>query len=169
MWQLLVAPPAKNSTVTRVFSGRDLQSKLKAGKDTPKTTIQRTKSFPVLGHYSHGTSHSFLGAAEGTEFMRTWKLPMPMKIVDRLKSALLGEMASAEWELLEKEWDDETQEQPLGLKDAPVQNTLEPDARGRSTEENDTTSIETAETTRPDMTDTEIQRQIPTSQTLYGA
>ena len=91
-----------------------------------------------------------------------------MKIVDRLKSALLGEMASAEWELLEKEWDDEIQEQPLGLKDAPVQNTLEPDARGRSTEENDTTSIETAEPTRPDMADTEIQRQIPTSQTLYS-
>jgi hypothetical protein len=156
MWQLLVAPPAKNSSVTRVISGRDLQSKLKAGKDSPKTTIQRTKSFPMLGHYSHGTSHSFLGAAEGTEFMRTWKLPMPMKIVDRLKSALLGEMASAEWELLEKEWDDEIQEQPrLDLKDTPVQDKLEPGARDRSAEENDTTSIETAETTRPDMADTD--------------
>jgi hypothetical protein len=67
----------------------------------------------MLGHYSHGTSHSFLGAAEGTEFMRTWKLPTPTKIVDKLKAVLLGEMASAEWELLEeKEWDDETQEQP---------------------------------------------------------
>lgn len=42
--------------------------------------------------------------------MRTWKLPTPTKVVDKLKSTLLGEMASAEWELLEKkEWDDEEQ------------------------------------------------------------
>lgn len=39
--------------------------------------------------------------------MKTWKLPPPAKIADKLKSALLGEMANAEWELLEeKEWDD---------------------------------------------------------------
>lgn len=43
--------------------------------------------------------------------MRSWKLPTPTRAVDKLKSALLGEMASAEWELLEeKEWDDEVQE-----------------------------------------------------------
>ena len=43
--------------------------------------------------------------------MRSWKLPTPTKVVDKLKSTLLGEMASAEWELLEeKEWDDELQE-----------------------------------------------------------
>ena len=72
-----------------------------------KTTIQRTKSFPILGHYSHGTAHSFLGASEGTDFTKNWKLPNPTKVIDRLKSTLLGEMASAEWELLEeKEWDD---------------------------------------------------------------
>lgn len=113
LWQLLVAPPAQNSTLTRAFAGRDVQTKLKAAKDTPKTTIQRTKSFPMLGHYSHGTAHSFLGASEGTEFMRSWKLPTFTKVVDKLKSTLLGEMASAEWELLEKtEWDDGAQEQP---------------------------------------------------------
>ncbi|TPR09590.1 hypothetical protein CAN33_0052230 [Aspergillus niger] len=67
-------------------------------------------SFPMLGHYSHGTAHSFLGAVEGAEFMRTWRLPTPTKIVDKLKSTLLGEMASAEWELLEGDWDDASQE-----------------------------------------------------------
>lgn len=107
MWQLLVAPPAQTSTLMRAFAGRDTQTKMKTARDSPKTTIQRTKSFPMLGHYSHGTAHSFLGASEGSEFMRTWKLPTPIKIVDNLKSNLLGEMASAEWELLEeKEWDD---------------------------------------------------------------
>ncbi|GES56943.1 zinc/iron permease [Aspergillus terreus] len=66
----------------------------------------------MMGHYSHGTVHSFLGASEGTEFVRTWRLPTPTKIVDKLKSCLLGEMASAEWELLEeKEWDDASQEE----------------------------------------------------------
>ncbi|KAJ5577796.1 uncharacterized protein N7459_006760 [Penicillium hispanicum] len=108
MWQLLVAPPAQSSNLLRAFAGRDTQAKIRTTKDSPQTTIQRTKSFPVLGHYSHGTVHSFLGALEGSEFMRTWKLPTPARIVDKLKANLLGEMASAEWEILEdNEWDDE--------------------------------------------------------------
>ncbi|KAJ6109748.1 UV radiation resistance protein/autophagy-related protein 14 [Penicillium sp. IBT 16267x] len=111
LWQLLVAPPAQTSTLMRAFAGRDTQTKVKPTKDSPQTTIQRMKSFPMLGHYSHGTVHSFLGASEGSEFMRTWKLPTPTKIVDKLKSNLLGEMASAEWELLEEqEWEDGTLE-----------------------------------------------------------
>lgn len=109
MWQLLVSPAAQNVSAMRAVSGRDVRTKLASdNKNQPKTIIQRTKSFPMLGHYSHGTSHSFLGAAEGMEFMKTWKLPTPAKIADKLKSALLGEIANAEWELLEeKEWDEE--------------------------------------------------------------
>jgi hypothetical protein len=107
LWQLLVAPPAHPSTLMRAFAGRDTQTQMKPGKDSPRTTIQRTTSFAMLGHYSHGTAHSFLGASEGVDFMRMWKLPTPTKIADKLKSNLLGEMASAEWELLEeKEWGD---------------------------------------------------------------
>ncbi|KAL4977845.1 UV radiation resistance protein and autophagy-related subunit 14-domain-containing protein [Aspergillus desertorum] len=110
LWQLLVAPPGQSSTLIRALAGRDFQSKAKAHKDTPRTMIQRTKSFPMLGHYSHGTAHSFLSASEGTEFIRSWRLPSPTKVVDRLKSTLLGEMASAEWELLEEnEWEDSRQ------------------------------------------------------------
>ncbi|CDM36188.1 hypothetical protein PROQFM164_S05g000021 [Penicillium roqueforti FM164] len=113
LWQLLVAPPAHPSTLMRVFAGRDTQTQMKSAKDSPRTTIQRTTSFPMLGHYSHGTAHSFLGASEGVEFMRIWKLPTPTRIVDKLKSNLLGEMASAEWELLEeKEWDDAVMDSP---------------------------------------------------------
>lgn len=116
MWYLLVAPPTQTSALIRAFAGRDVQSKVKITKDSPKTIIQRTKSFPMLGHYSHGTVHSFLAASEGTEFTRTWKLPTPTKVADKLKSSLLGEMASAEWEVLEKkEWDDipQTSVQPI--------------------------------------------------------
>ncbi|KAJ5139134.1 uncharacterized protein N7515_003982 [Penicillium bovifimosum] len=111
LWQLLVAPPAHPSTLMRAFAGRDTQTHIKTAKDSPRTSIQRTTSFPMLGHYSHGTAHSFLGASEGVEFMRMWKLPTPTKVVDRLKSNLLGEMTSAEWELLEeKEWDEAAME-----------------------------------------------------------
>lgn len=114
LWQLLVSPPAQNPTSIRAVSGHDLQAKLKIDKNSPKTIIQRTKSFPIFGHYSHGTSHSFLGAAEGMEFVKSWKLLTPTKLADKLKSALQGEMANAEWELLdEKEWDE-------GLDDPPA-------------------------------------------------
>ncbi|KAJ5825541.1 hypothetical protein N7474_002679 [Penicillium riverlandense] len=117
MWQLLVAPPTPASTLMRAFAGREPQAQGTGVKDSPKTTIQRTKSFPMLGHYSHGTAHSFLGASEGTDFMRTWKLPTPTKIVDKLKATLLGEMASAEWELLEEqEWHEEATGQPSSGK-----------------------------------------------------
>lgn len=132
MWQLLVAPPAQSLPAMRAVSGRDLQPKLQGGRDTPRTTIQRTKSFPMLGHYSHGTSHSFLGAAEGTEFMRTWKLPTPTKLADKLKSVLLGEMANAEWELLEeKEWDDESRDDSGTNTNAKVQSSPSADTEGK--------------------------------------
>lgn len=120
LWQLLVAPPAHPSTLMRAFAGRDTQTQLKAGKDSPRTTIQRTTSFAMLGHYSHGTAHSFLGASEGVDFMRMWKLPTPTKIADKLKSNLLGEMASAEWELLEeKEWGDAVAESHKSVAQPP--------------------------------------------------
>lgn len=107
LWQLLVAPPAQVTTPMRAFTGREVQPKVKGSRDSPRTTVQRTKSFPMLGHFSHGTVHSFLGASEGTEFMRSWRLPTPTKVMDKLRSTLLGEMASAEWEFLDKkEWDD---------------------------------------------------------------
>lgn len=119
LWQLLVSPPTQASTLMRVLSSRDTSSKSKGPKDPSRGTVQRTKSFPILGHYSHGTAHSFLGGAEGTEFMRTWKLPSPIKVADKLKSTLLGEMASAEWELVEEEeWEDE------GVNNNPLSNKV---------------------------------------------
>lgn len=127
MWQLLIAPPAQASTLQRAFAGRDTQTKMNPAKDSPQTTILRTKSFPVLGHYSHGTVHSFLGTSEGSEFVRTWKLPTPTKVADKLKANLLGEMASAEWELLEEEeWEDGNEEsnrfKPGNEQEIPVSN-----------------------------------------------
>lgn len=60
--------------------------------------------------------------------MRTWKLPASARIADKLKANLLGEMASAEWELLEeKEWEDENAESHLpSLMQEPQASTLTP-------------------------------------------
>ena len=54
-----------------------------------------------MGNFSHGTAHSFLGGAVGTDFIRSWKLPSPTKLTDKLKSKLLSEVANAEWEMLD--------------------------------------------------------------------
>ncbi|KAK2749798.1 hypothetical protein FQN55_003034 [Onygenales sp. PD_40] len=121
LWLLLVSQPAQSSALARVLSNRDNLAKAQRSRDSDRPTPQRTQSSPMLGHYSHGTAHSFLGGAEGTEFMRTWKLPSSVKVVDKLKSALLGEMASAEWELLDKtEWEDEENQKQGRREEEPV-------------------------------------------------
>lgn len=115
----------------------------------------------MLGHYSHGTSHSFLGASEGVEFMKTWKLPPPAKIADKLKSALLGEMANAEWELLEeKEWDDLAE----GSRDT---DTANPASEDRKSKTSLTTATEVASTEAAD--DTASIRPMRTSPTSTTA
>ncbi|KAL1960781.1 hypothetical protein VTO42DRAFT_6611 [Malbranchea cinnamomea] len=109
LWQLLVAPPALN----RALTARDQYGRAQGVRDAFKNAgNHRASSLPKFGHYSHGSAHSFLGSAEGTEYMRAWKMPSPLKIADKLKSLLLSEMASAEWELVEEDdWDDGGEQQ----------------------------------------------------------
>ncbi|KAI9866644.1 MAG: hypothetical protein M1813_001196 [Trichoglossum hirsutum] len=98
LWLLLAAPtPSPRAPPTPTSDPTTTSSKSQSSK-TPQPV--------TLGQYSHGTAHTFLGAASAAEYMRSWKfLHGPMKIVDRVKSALLGEMAGAEWEVLdEREW-----------------------------------------------------------------
>ncbi|KAB8240884.1 UV radiation resistance protein and autophagy-related subunit 14-domain-containing protein [Aspergillus flavus] len=159
MWQLLVAPPAQTSTLVRAFAGRDVQSKVKITRDPPKTIIQRTKSFPMLGHYSHGTVHSFLAASEGTEYTRTWRLPTPTKVADKLKSSLLGEMASAEWEVLEKkEWDN--------IPEAPLQSVHESSANRE--DEKDELNISNIEPSENNCAEPESPKEPVKSNRLKG-
>ncbi|KND91231.1 hypothetical protein TOPH_03980 [Tolypocladium ophioglossoides CBS 100239] len=56
-----------------------------------------------IGRYSHGTMYYFLGGVEGTDFARTFKLPSPMKLADRLKKKLLSDAPAADWEVLDDE------------------------------------------------------------------
>ncbi|PGH33641.1 hypothetical protein GX50_03551 [[Emmonsia] crescens] len=148
LWMLLVVQPSQASALTRVISNRDNQAKLQSSnRDTSKPALQRTRSSTMLGHYSHGTAHSFLGGAEGTEFMRKWKQPSTAKVVDKLKSVLLGEMASAEWELLDRtEWEDEdSQKQILGEEEEePVPAATKPSSTVTDGVLSDTASFITA-------------------------
>ena len=63
-----------------------------------------------LGHLSHGTSHSFLGAADAAMHMRAWSLRSPVKTLDRVKAHLQADLSRLEWEVLdEREWDEAAQ------------------------------------------------------------
>lgn len=62
---------------------------------------------PMMGRYSHGTSHTFLGGATGTEFVRSFRLPAPIKLADRLKRKLASEPGVPEWEVVENgDWEE---------------------------------------------------------------
>ncbi|KAM0222678.1 hypothetical protein ACHAQD_003872 [Fusarium lateritium] len=54
-----------------------------------------------MGQYSHGTTFYYLGGVEGTEFSKTFKLPGPMKLADKLKKKLLSEAPTPDWEVLD--------------------------------------------------------------------
>lgn len=84
--------PSLQTTPTK--GGREAETDGEGKKEPPPT---------IIGKYSHGTAHSFLGGAEGTEFIRSWKLLKPTNIADKLKSKLLSEVANAEWEVLDED------------------------------------------------------------------
>jgi Vacuolar sorting 38 and autophagy-related subunit 14 len=84
--------PSAQSTPTK--STRDTETEPEDRKNVPAVT---------MGQYSHGSAHSFLGSAEGTYFVRSWKLPNPIKLAGELKLKLLSEVANAEWEVLDED------------------------------------------------------------------
>jgi hypothetical protein len=70
-----------------------------SGAEDGKKSIKESALF--MGHFSHGTAHTFLGSTEGGELMRGFKLLSPVKLADRLKTQLLSEISNAEWEVLD--------------------------------------------------------------------
>lgn len=54
-----------------------------------------------LGRYSHAGTFYFLGGPEGTELVRSFKLPSPMKLADKLKKKLIGDAPTPDWEVLD--------------------------------------------------------------------
>ncbi|EHK25343.1 uncharacterized protein TRIVIDRAFT_189166 [Trichoderma virens Gv29-8] len=61
-----------------------------------------------IGRFAHGTTFYSLGDDEGTEFIKSFKLPNPLKLADKLKKKLLGDAPAPDWEVLgDDEWKDE--------------------------------------------------------------
>jgi hypothetical protein len=83
---------SRRPTTDGIESGTDVEA-----RKTPRAGLTKT----AFGHYSHGTAHTSLLSADGNDFVRGFKLPSPMKLADKLKSKLLAEVSSAEWEVLE--------------------------------------------------------------------
>ncbi|KAI1857152.1 hypothetical protein JX265_011353 [Neoarthrinium moseri] len=59
------------------------------------------KATPQMGAWSHGTAHTSLSSTAGNEFTRSFKLPNPIKLADKLKSRLANDAPVPEWELIE--------------------------------------------------------------------
>jgi hypothetical protein len=95
------------STPTKLKSrAKDTPENNESGSDDAKKGV---KDLNVgVGHFSHGTAHTFLGSSEGNAFARTFKLPAPRELTDKLKAQLLTEVSSAEWEILDQDaWADD--------------------------------------------------------------
>ncbi|KAF7522691.1 hypothetical protein G7054_g12047 [Neopestalotiopsis clavispora] len=60
-----------------------------------------TKSAPKMGLWSHGAAHTSLNSTTGQDFTRSFKLPTPIKLADKLKARLAQEAPVPEWELIE--------------------------------------------------------------------
>lgn len=105
LWNLLIAPP-QSPALLKVLSGRDMQQQYRTSPLNTNITVPQRPSSTRLGHFSHGSAHSF-SHDSNADFLRGWKLTKYTVIVDPLKRALIGEMSNAEWEMLEQdEWDD---------------------------------------------------------------
>lgn len=100
LWQLLLGPPPD--------ARKQLISKNKFDThESPEIKDDTQKPLSMLGHFSHGTAHSFLSAAKGLEYMSGWRLHSPLKVIDRVKAMLQNERDGAEWQLLEEnEWEE---------------------------------------------------------------
>lgn len=91
--------------------GRNLHNLLISQQSSVGNALPINKSVPELegkngqchwiGRYSHGTTYYSLGGAEGAEFTRSFKLPGPMKLADKLKKKLISDAPAPDWEVLD--------------------------------------------------------------------
>jgi hypothetical protein len=99
-YNLLIGSQSRPPPVSRVPSTQSTPTK-GGGEGEAEADDRNSGPGSIVGKFSHGTAHSFLGGADGTNFVRSWKLLSPMKLADKLKARLLSEVANAEWELLD--------------------------------------------------------------------
>lgn len=87
MYNLLISPPLHGPTNMPPQS---------AG-----TGNEDSKPESWIGRYSHGTMYYSLGGADGTELIKSFKLPSPMKLADKLKKKVIGDAPVTDWEVLD--------------------------------------------------------------------
>ena len=98
LWRLLIGDQLHRRSVEPTFRA-SLTPPTGSPRDEDRGEITNPKS--TIGRWSHGTLHSFLGGAEGTEFVRSFKIMPPLKLADRLKKRLSSEAPMLEWEKIE--------------------------------------------------------------------
>lgn len=101
LYDLLIGQQIHGGQTARIYAPPTTMGRLE-GVDHQESAGQPVS---LIGRYSHGAAHSFLCGADGAEFSRSFKLPNPLKLADRLKKKLMNEVAIPEWEVLEEdEW-----------------------------------------------------------------
>ena len=98
LWRLLIGDQLHRRSVEPTFPS-SLTPPTGSPRDEGHGEIANPKV--TIGRWSHGTMHSFLGGAEGAEFIRNFKLPPPLKLADRLKKRLSSEAPILEWEKID--------------------------------------------------------------------
>ncbi|KAL9028093.1 MAG: hypothetical protein Q9196_003489 [Gyalolechia fulgens] len=111
LWKLVAAQPTGPRPTSTSHGRRTKQDSdvnpppVISRSDQPNAKEGSSTSF---GYYSHGTVHSNLSSAAGSEYMRKWRLQDPIKVVDRVKQLLQNDRTGAGWEILDgNEWEAE--------------------------------------------------------------
>ncbi|KAL8947488.1 MAG: hypothetical protein Q9222_006236 [Ikaeria aurantiellina] len=115
LWKLLVARPSSPNIMVTGQHGRqnrDVETDIRSASSAMPPSIRPsatkvTSDTPTLfGQYSHGTVHSNLASAAGSDYMKGWRLQDSAKTVEKVKQMLVNERTGAGWEILEgKEWE----------------------------------------------------------------
>lgn len=99
LYNLLIGQQLYSNQTARLYPSLSAAGRSSNSDESDKA--KTAMSAPMVGRYSHGTSHTFLGGAAGTELVRSFKLPAPIKLADRLKKKLTSELSIPEWEVVE--------------------------------------------------------------------
>ncbi|KAK3362701.1 UV radiation resistance protein and autophagy-related subunit 14-domain-containing protein [Lasiosphaeria hispida] len=112
LWRLLIGDQVHRRSVEPTFPLSLMPSKSSPVDDEH---AEITKPKTLIGRWSHGTAHAFLGGVEGAELVRNFKVLSPVKLVDRLKKRLSSEPPMLEWETIEGHEAEDGYEDELGV------------------------------------------------------